>query len=265
MQEKQNESRSMGPFEERLSQVMYAYRKTSIDNTISDAIILTSTDEDRLFRAGAAVLGFSRSKHYVDVASTLIEQIGRETAGINWYSKAIDDFTGELSPANPKRSDYSLTADAASKLKVGSMVLSLHQEVMWHFYAQSLTHSWHFLVNSFAQVVPSMTVSEPDKQWLNLTIAFRNHMEHRDKAVANVASGDWDSMREIRANSLVIGYKLDQVGNIRFTPMRKPLIGVPQTFPMNRSGFIDFRARIDRMYEELRHQCCDNLERFFKE
>jgi uncharacterized protein (DUF1778 family) len=225
---------------------------------------ITHQGEDAVHWAAAAVLGFSRAKFYIDTARSLMDQIMNEAEEIDWNLRSYDDLMQSLRKERRPTQITEAKMQMAAKYRLGSHALSVHAEVLWHFYASSLQHAWHFLNNCVTIVDPQFSTDDGVKDYLDLIRAFRNHMEHRDKATLNINSGDWKSMSNREQHSVTVGYRRDHRNNIIFVPMGKgPLAGKQQKMPINPEGFLKFQKIIDSIYEHLGEVCIERLESYF--
>lgn len=251
-------------FEEALTQVMAAYRKLPTDQLVSDTIIHTRDDADAIRWAAAAVLGFSRSGYYLDTARSLMDQLMQDATEISWRMNAYDLMFGDLKQRYHDGQRPLAGVERATNFRLGAQYLTIFAEVLWHFYAVSLQRSWHFMANSARGVDPAFAPTTGEANYLELIRAFRNHMEHRDKATRDIGSHDWQSMSKAEQHTITVGYRRDYQNNIRFVPVEKgPLVGKEQKMPINPVGFERFETMLIAAYERLKHTCLGQLEQHF--
>lgn len=249
-----------------LDQVITAYRSQPTDRLISDVIILTSDEGiDALRQAKAATLGYSRSGYYLDTARSLMRQMMTDVDEISWRMDAYALMFGELNRDHSSIEEFHEKAGQTERTKLGALCLSVQAEIFWHFYAASLQHAWYFMKHC-TQAIDAAFVFKPEEQdYLTLIQAFRNHMEHRDKAAGDVASDDWPSMSRDEQKSTILGYRRDRENNISFVPATGLLKGTSQKMPMNPDGFDRFETMFIDIYERLRTACITKLKTYFLE
>jgi len=253
-----------GSAEDALGQVMTAYRELPTDQLVSDTIIRTRDDADAVRWAAAAVLGFSRSGYYLDTARSLMDQLMKDAREISWRMNAYDLMFDELEQRYRDGQRPLAGVERSVKLRFGAQYLTIFAEVLWHFYAVSLQRSWHFMANSARVVDSAFAPTTDEANYLELIRAFRNHMEHRDKATRDISSHDWRSMSKDEQHTVTVGYRRDQQNNIRFVPVEKgPLVGKEQRMPINPAGFERFETMLIAAYERLKHTCLGQLEQHF--
>jgi len=224
--------------ERELERIMAAYQDLPTDQLISDTIFLTrESDEDNDRWAAAAVLGYSQGGLYLDTARTLLRQIFEDAKEISWRMEAYEVVRAEVE-AGSAHPDISIQ-EIAVAANHGQGAMYLHQvgEVLWHYYVISLQHAWHFLANSARIIDPGFTATPTEEAWLELIRSFRNHMEHRDKAVRDISSEDWRSMSRASKNAFELGYRRDAGNNIAFVPIGGPNKGQELQMPINQAGF----------------------------
>ncbi|MGI8482662.1 MAG: hypothetical protein ACR2OU_00170 [Thermomicrobiales bacterium] len=248
-----------------LDEILEVYREQPTDNLISDTIIISGEGGlDSLRRARAATLGYSRAGYYLDTARSLMRQMMEDTQEIAWRMDAYALF------AEDQRDDLSdkILEDLATKAVKAKQVaryLSIQAEIFWHFYVASLQHAWYFMQHCAQAVDPEFSFAPEGLKYLTLIRAFRNHMEHRDKAAGDLTSGDWQSMSRIDREKVLLGYRRDRHNNIHFVPINGPLGGIPQQMPMNPEGFEKFESMFIDSYERLRDSCIQRLEQYLSE
>jgi len=245
-----------------------AYRENiPTDALISDTIILVPRDDlnEPVRWAAAAVLGFSRGGYYLDTARSLMEQVMKDATEISWRMQAFALAFDEVSRGGwPPAAWQEARLTAAANLKTGAQNLSVYAEILWHFYAVSLQHAWYFMENSAKAIDPTFARTTDEAAYVDLIQAFRNHMEHRDKATRDIDSHDWRSMSRGEQHTVTVGYRRDQENSILFVPVEKgPLVGKEQKMPMNPAGFERFETMLISAYERLRRTCLEQLEQHF--
>jgi len=245
----------------KLRQVMKEYRGITTDNLLADTLIRTSGDPDAPMRAAAATLGFTRSAQYMDAARSLMHQIMDEAEEIAWNMEAYERILGELRRHGQRTPTSNIQIKAAVKFNLGGKTLSVHAELLWHFYALSLQHVWHFMLNSLHAIDPIYTPAKDVLDYLEIIRLFRNHMEHRDKATANITSADWLTMSKQDSHSATVGYERDQDNNITFvvTDKKNPLDGTTQKMPVNPKGFERFETMIITVYQQISENCLEGV------
>lgn len=254
----------MTSVQQHLYQVMIAYRQLPLDNLVSDTLVLTSQEADPILGAASASFGFSRAKFYIDNARSLMNQILSEAEEIDWNMSVYGDLLAGLPRKRRQATMTSAIIEMAVKYRSGANLLSVHSELLWHYYALSLQHAWHFLENCVKIVDEDYERDSCDNSYVELIRAFRNHMEHRDKATLNLSSADWKSMSRRDQHNVIVGYKRDHKNNILFMPTGKgPLVGAQQLMPMNLEGFERFEKMVTRLYEHLRDTCINKLGSHF--
>lgn len=247
-----------------LEQVMAAYRNLPTDQLISDTVILTSDDGmDALRRAGAATLGYSRGSYYLDTARSLMRQIIEDAHEISWRMDAYNAIFSDLEADGCRTETTGKRIEKAVKERLGAQYLSLHAEILWHFYSVSLQHAWHFMENCAKAVDPTFAFTGNEEHYLTIIQAFRNHMEHRDKAARSTRSKDWQSMSREEKDAFQLGYRRDWQNNIFFIPATGPLQGQEQQMPVNPAGFQRFETLLIAAYERLKCACIRKLEQYF--
>ncbi len=246
-----------------LDAVLAAFRSLPTDQLIAETLLLTNDSDIGPRLAGAATFGFTRSGQYLDAARGLIDQIVTNADQISWHMSAYAvslDRIGEDYDQSPLA--IRELSKAASH-QMGAKTLSLRSEVHWHLYAECLDSAWHFMRNSTRYLDPGFT-PKPGQQECVVTIReFRNHMKHRDKAVLNIESPDWQSISRDTEGWFEIGYKRDKRNRIVFSPVSGDRKGRTLKMPISQEGFQQFKNIIAGTYEHLQRRCLETLHHQF--
>lgn len=245
---------------------MAAYAKLPIDKLIADTVTYTHEGEAASHWAAAAVLGYSRGGLYLDTARSLIEQILADASEISWRMGAYDvvkpTIGGVLMNPFAVQLSSELVVEAVTHQQ-GALHLRRMAEVLWHFYASSLKHAWYFLKNSAQIVDPSFTPTRDEAEWIAIVMTFRNHMEHRDKAVSNLSSRDWQSMSREDQDVFELGYRLDTDGNVLYVPVEGKWKGQVQRMPINQTGFDHAESICQGIWRRIQPKCLQRLDQYF--
>jgi hypothetical protein len=249
--------------ENDLPELIEAYRALPTDQLVAESILLTCDPVAGPRLAGAAVLGFTRAGQYVDTARGLIDQIVLNAEQMSWHMEAysvIRDGMGTDYDGSPLAQRE--VARAAYHHR-GAVALSVRSEVHWHLYAACLDRSWHFMLNSAKHFDPSFALKPVQEHYIETIRAFRNHLEHRDKAVWDSNSEDWASMSRSGEDWFEIGYRRDNRNRILFTPLTGRFQGTTLKMPMSQDGFLEFKNINVYTYERLQHSTLDRPRRRF--
>jgi hypothetical protein len=246
-----------------LAAVMAAYRALPTEQLIAEAILLTHGPEMGPRLAGAVVMGFTRSGHYIDTARGLIDQIVGNLEQISWHMSAYSVIRDRISK------DYNASPLAMRELtravahQLGAKTLSLRSEVHWHLYTECLDRAWFFMVNSAKHFDSGFTLMPVHQVYVVTIREFRNHLAHRDKAISNIDSPDWHAMSRTVQGWHEIGYKRDKRNRIIFSPVSGDLKGRTLKMPMSLEGFQQFKNIIAYTYERLERLSLDRLTHLF--
>lgn len=242
-----------------LGAVMAAYRSLPTEDLVAETLLLTSDSKTGPRLAGAATLGFTRSRQYLDTARGLMEQIEANGDQISWHMSSyfvILDGIGD---------DYDRSPVAVRELskavshELGAKTLSLHSEIHWHLYVECLDRAWYFMRNSTMYLDPEFTLKPGQQDYIVTIREFRNHLAHRDKAILAIDSPDWQSMSRDAGDWFEIGYKRDKRNRIEFSPVSGDLKGRTLKMPMSQEGFLRFKNIMASTFVHLQRACLDRL------
>lgn len=147
--------------------------------------------------------------------------------------------------------------------QLGANALSVRSEVHWHLYVECLDRAWYFMPNSAKHFDPGFTLKPAQQDYIVRIREFRNHLAHRDKAIADIESLDRRSMSRSRGDSYEVGYKRDNRNRIEFSPVSGDFKGRTLKMPMNQEGFQQFKNIITYTDERLKQSALDRLARHF--
>lgn len=249
--------------------VVAKYTSQPTDVLIAETLLITSLGDKtlRLREASAANLGYTRGGLYLDSARSLIRYIMANEREISWRKGAYDVFLPVREIAY-RNSEY-LPDDAAIELDSivaaieGAKYLAKDAEILWHFYAVSLDRSAHFFGKAARKLGIDIAQSPSEIKYLGIIRAFRNHIEHRDKAINSLAGPDWLTMFEDSKDGISFGYNRTPNGEIKFKSSWGDLKDEELIMPANNDGFLEFQAMMERTNESIISACTEKLTLHF--
>lgn len=258
-------------FTDKFHVVMNRFGEQPTEILLAESIIYTNDDPSDLTlrKAAAAAMGYSRAGLYIDAARSLLEQILADAAEISWRKQAYDLFMPIL------QSRYSLNnmmteelrADLAAVVSLieGAKYLSKDAELVWHLYAVCLDRSRYFMENSIRWVDPCFVFTEEEANYAKILRAFRNHLEHRDKALSSVSGADWETFTDAEKDAITIVYRKNIENEVLFYSNDKDFRGMELSMPLNQVGFSTHQNLIERMHNQIKEASLQNLSHHFKQ
>jgi hypothetical protein len=239
---------------------MAAYARLPIDQLVSDAVVYTTGSDNEIKQAAAAVFGINRGGLYLDSARGLIAQIEADVREVSWRMPAYEAIWS--SAAQRPTYDRREVVHAVSHQQAA---FYLHQvaEILWHLYAVSLHRARYFMENCATIIDPRFKLTPLQDDWAETIRTFRNHMEHRDKAMRDISSRDWQSMSHESREAFVLGYRLDTERNVFYVPSDGRWKDQERRMPVNQAGFDQATVVIQEIHDHVKKASMKRLKRYF--
>lgn len=251
-----------------LESILSRFAELPTDELIAETLIWTTDRTEKNMKAAvAASIGHSRGGLYLDAARSLVRQIELEVQEVSWRMEAAAVLEPQLrqkvNQLNQLPEDLVNEIEAFGKLKYAANYQMKNQEILWHFYMTSIDKSRHYMINSLRQIDPNFKL-DPKTEWLFETIRqFRNHIEHRDKAIQNLDSKDWQTMSKSDHHKVSFGYEMIATNVIRFfTPDRKEEYR-EYKISISEDSFEAFAKIVQNLHSTIRGKCLSRLSSFF--